>query len=346
VTRGPGATWSVGADAPTDIAARRRQLRDTQDEAERRRLEEELQELERGMLDGELGRLSQALEISEQRRRTAERTLAAVATDAAGKLLAVQAQRDEAIAERDDLRRALEARPRAAAPAEGERRVLPRGRAWRVLLVVALILGMLVVIDGVLTIVWQEPISAIFAAQAQHKLSKQLTALDLNPDFAKLRSSSYDKFVSAERLHAERASAAAKLLNHTHPGHALARLKIPSIGVNFAVIEGTSTSDLQQGPGHYLGTMLPGLPGTFAIAGHRTTFKAPFRNLNKLKHGSRIVVSMPYGKFVYRVVNIRSVLPSDAGVIVRRKGHQRLVLTACDPPFSAARRLIVSAIPV
>ena len=349
MTPGSGATWSVGADASTDVAALRRELRDTQDEGERRRLEDELQRLERGMLDSELGRLGHALEVSEERRKTAERTLAAVATDAAGRLLAVQAQRDEAIAERDELRRAVQARPRAgkaAAVHSDELRVIPRGRAWRVLVVCALIVGMLIAIDGVLTIVWQEPVSAFFATRSQHKLSKELEELDNLPTFAKLRSKPAMHYAAARRATGLRYEAAAELLNTARPGHALARIKIPSIGASFAVIEGTSTGDLEKGPGHYRGTMLPGLPGTFAVAGHRTTFLAPFRHLDRLHDGSRIIVTMPYGRYVYRVEKKFTTIPSDVQAISHRKGPQKLVLTACDPPGSAAQRLVVSATPV
>jgi sortase A len=336
VTRGPGATRSVGADAPTDIATIRRRLRETADAAQRRRLEDELQQLERSMLDGELERLSHALEQSERRRRVAERTLAAVATDAAGKVLEAQAQRDEAIAQRDALRRQLDGSP-ASADAGVQR--MPRGRAWRALLYVAMLVAILIVIDGVLTIVWEEPVSALFASHNQHVLSSELAKIDAEPQFVNVRklprSREYARYIAAR-----------KLLNDAPPGHALARLWIPAIHAKYTVIEGTSTNDLTKGPGHYRGTMLPGLPGAFAIAGHRTTFLAPFRNLNKLHHGSRIVISMPYGRFEYRVTSSYTTTPNNVTSIVHRGGHARLVLTACDPPGSAAKRLVVTARPI
>ncbi len=334
MTGGPGATWSVGAEASTDIATVRRRLRNTSDAAERHRLEDELQQLERSVLDGELSRLSQALEQSERRRRVAERTLAAVATDAAGKVLAAQAQRDQAIHQRDALRRQLDTRAASADP--GVQR-MPRGRAWRALVVVALLVGILVVIDGVMTIVWQEPISALFATHQQHVLRKQLTALDNLPEFQNIPPSKpYARFLAAR-----------KLLNDTAlRGHALASLWIPSIKARYTVIEGTSTNDLTKGPGHYVGTMLPGLPGSFAIAGHRTTFLAPFRNLDQLHHGSRVVIGMPYGRFEYRVTSMYTTTPNNVTSVVHRRGHALLVLTACDPPGSAAKRLVVTARPV
>ncbi len=337
-----GVTRSAGADTPAGIAAIRRRLRNTYDEAERQRLEDELQRLEREMLDGELGRLSSALELSEKRRRTAERTLAAVATDAAAKLLSVQAQRDEAIAERDALRRQFSAQTHGGTPpARSDRpvQVVPRGRAWRALVVVALIVGILVVIDGVVTIIWEEPVSALVAMHEQHTASKELKLEFAKPQFAalrKVRSHAWDRYRAAERL----------LNDKALRGHALARLKIPKIGLNTVVVEGTGTNDLVKGPGHYVGTMLPAMPGAFAIAGHRTTFQAPFRNLDQLGHGSRIFVLMPYGRFEYRVTSMYSTTPANVKSIIPRHGHSKLVLTACDPPGSAAKRLVVIARPV
>lgn len=332
-----------GSGDPADVIAEiRRRLRNTHDPTERQHLEDELLRLERGVLDGELGRLSSALELSEKRRRTAERTLAAVATDAAAKLLSVQAQRDEAIAERDELRRQVSAPPRGAGGAalgDVPFQAVPRGRAWRALVVLALIVGILVVIDGVVTTVWEEPISALVAMHQQHKASKELKVEFAQPEFAalrKVRSHAWERYRAAERM----------LNDKSIRGHALARLKIPKIGLSTVVIEGTKTGDLVKGPGHYLGTMLPGLPGTFAIAGHRTTFLAPFRNLDKLGHGSRIFVLMPYGRFEYRVTSMYSTTPANVRSIIPRRGHSKLVLTACDPPGSASKRLVVIARPI
>ena len=76
---------------------------------------------------------------------------------------------------------------------------------------------------------------------------------------------------------------------------------MPSIGVSSVVVAGTDTASLRLGPGHYPGTPLPGARGTVAIAGHRTTYGAPFRKLDKLARGDRIEVRMPYGTFVYAV---------------------------------------------
>lgn len=132
-------------------------------------------------------------------------------------------------------------------------------------------------------------------------------------------------------------------------GRTLGRLAIPAIGVDRLVIEGTGgaaglnqKSDeglLRKGLVHYGTTPLPGTGQPFAIAGHRTTYGAPFYHLNELKRGDRIVVDLPYGVFEYRVARLTEVSPDDVSVLADR-GYG-LVLTTCTPLYSAARRLVV-----
>ena len=110
----------------------------------------------------------------------------------------------------------------------------------------------------------------------------------------------------------------------------------------YDVVQGTSTGDLERGPGHYASTSLPGEGRTVAIAGHRTTYLAPFRNLNELHHGDRIVLQMPYGRFTYVVQRQRIVTPN-AWWITRNVGYERLVLSACNPLYSASQRIAVFA---
>ena len=133
---------------------------------------------------------------------------------------------------------------------------------------------------------------------------------------------------------------ARRLRAHSKTGDALGRIKIKRIHANFVVVNGTDTGSLKKGPGHYPSTALPGLHGTVAIAGHRTTYLAPFRNINKLKPGDPIVIEMPYARFTYSVETTRIVPPTALWVIKRRK-FDRLVLTACHPLYSAAKRIVV-----
>jgi sortase A len=117
---------------------------------------------------------------------------------------------------------------------------------------------------------------------------------------------------------------------------------IPKIGVHQVFVEGTATGDLRRGPGHYSGTPLPGQAGNVALAGHRTTYGAPFNKLDDLRPGDRIVVTASWGTFWYDVRRTFVVKPTDVWVIAPTPGSQ-LTLTTCTPRFSASRRLIVQA---
>ena len=123
----------------------------------------------------------------------------------------------------------------------------------------------------------------------------------------------------------------------------MGRIRIPRIGISFVVVNGTSTSALESGPGIYPETVFPGLGGTTAIAGHRTTYLAPFRHIDELRPGNRIMLDMPYARFTYTVMGSAVVLPTDVHAAVDRVGYSRLVLSACTPLFSAAKRLLVFA---
>jgi sortase A len=125
-------------------------------------------------------------------------------------------------------------------------------------------------------------------------------------------------------------------------GHALGRIRLPTLHRSYVVVQGTDSASLRKGPGHYPDTALPGEPGTVAIAGHRTTYLAPFRSIDQLHPGDPIVLQMPYGSFTYRVQDTRIVEPT-ALWVTRDVGYQRLVLSACHPLYSASHRIVVFA---
>jgi sortase A len=125
-------------------------------------------------------------------------------------------------------------------------------------------------------------------------------------------------------------------------GAAIAIIDIPSIGVDKAVVQGVGESDLEEGPGHYPGTPMPGELGNSAIAGHRTTFGGPFYRLGDLSAGDSIWITTKAGSFHYVVRRLLVVSPNDTSVVGPMKGAW-LTLTTCDPPFSAAMRLVVQA---
>ena len=125
-------------------------------------------------------------------------------------------------------------------------------------------------------------------------------------------------------------------------GAALAIIKIPKIGVEKAVVQGVALSDLKKGPGHYPQTAMPGQPGNSAIAGHRTTYGAPFFEVDKLEAGDPIFVTTGQGSFRYEVREKKVVKPNAVSVLDPTDDN-RLTLTTCHPRFSAKERLIVVA---
>jgi sortase A len=135
-------------------------------------------------------------------------------------------------------------------------------------------------------------------------------------------------------------------------GEAVARIQIPKIGVDSIVVNGVSRDDLRKGPGHYPDTPLPGQEGNAAIAGHRTTYGAPFGDLDQLAQGDLIQVRTLQGNFKYRVREQLIVRPTDVAVIEPTpvnpndpsKGFEAtLTLTTCNPKYSAAQRLVIKA---
>jgi sortase A len=198
--------------------------------------------------------------------------------------------------------------------------------------------GFLLLADGALTLLWKEPLSAVYASIEQNKLEGQLEKLeDVKPTPA-------EKVVLARLPDPglQLAFKARAMQRRLEDGQPIGRLEAPSIGLEVIVVQGTDAADLRKGPGHYPGTSLPGEGATVAIAGHRTTYGAPFRHVDSLEKGDRITMRMPYGRLTYRVERTRIVDPSAVGV-VRDVGHEQLVLTACHPLYSAAQRIVVFA---
>jgi LPXTG-site transpeptidase (sortase) family protein len=125
-------------------------------------------------------------------------------------------------------------------------------------------------------------------------------------------------------------------------GSVLAQLQIPAIGVHQYVVEGTTATDLSKGPGHYVGTAVPGQAGNVAIAGHRTTHGAPFNQLGHLMPGNRVILTTTWGEKLTYVVSgtPQIVSPGDVGVL-NYFGDNRITLTTCNPEYSSSQRLVV-----
>jgi sortase A len=214
----------------------------------------------------------------------------------------------------------------------------PLRRALRALSTVLIVAGAILLADAGVTLLWQEPVSAVYARVQQDRLADGLDRLERVP-LEPAEERALEKIPDPRRRLAFRARA---LGRGAGPGDALGRLQIPAIGLSAVVVQGTGAGDLRSGPGHYADTPLPGQRGTVAIAGHRTTYGAPFRRVDELARGDRIELRMPYGRFAYRVERTRIVAPTQVDV-VDRVAYDRLVLTACHPLYSAAQRIVVFA---
>jgi sortase A len=177
--------------------------------------------------------------------------------------------------------------------------------------------------------------------------------------FYEARAQSHLKSELAHQLHHALPTSASSLASH-HSGLHFAQktappipdpalndpvglLSIPRIGLLDAIVEGVGEAQLEQGPGHYPGTALPGEPGNVAIAGHRTTYAHPFYNLDALTPGDPIYILTSQGLFHYTVSENQIVSPSDVAVLQTLPGQNTLTLTTCNPRYSAAQRLVITA---
>lgn len=203
---------------------------------------------------------------------------------------------------------------------------------------VLIISGLLLLADAGLTLVWQEPVTAVIAAIERSQVDQRLLSYRTDP----LSAVELRTLTRLTNPQVKIAYLARRELRALQSGEALGRIVIPRLGASFVVVQGTDGPSLEGGPGHYPSTSLPGLGRTVAIAGHRTTYLAPFRHIDALAPGDRIVLQMPYGRFVYTVQFHRIVDPT-AWWITRNVGYDRLVLSACNPLFSAAQRIVVFA---
>jgi sortase A len=197
-----------------------------------------------------------------------------------------------------------------------------RGRITRpILRFVASVLitsGLLMLADAGLTLAWQEPISAYLAQLQQDKLGHEL---DSSGTRSLVRQE--EAAVASIRDMKQRiAKLAAAERKRAKKGHPIGRIELPTLHRHYVVVQGTDEGTLRKGPGHY--------PGTF-------------RTINQLKAGDPIVMKMTYATFTYRVEKTQVVKPDALWITHPVKGEERLVLSACNPLYSASHRIIAFA---
>lgn len=217
----------------------------------------------------------------------------------------------------------------------GARRRIVRATAW-----VPLALGVALLAWAFTVWQWGDPVTGLYTSWEQRHLAAEYQRL--RESFPK------PKRVESARPRVRRQVTAdtAEHFRHSAPeGGAIGILEIRRLGLDMVLLNGTDESTLRRGPGRDPRTFMPGEGELVYIAGHRTTYGAPFAHIDRLKRGDRVVVEMPYGRFVYGVT--RSVIvPADDVARLRTKGVETLALQACHPRFSARERYIVYAAPL
>ena len=205
------------------------------------------------------------------------------------------------------------------------------------------IAGTTLVVAGALMLVWvvvvwrwQDPFTAAYTHWKQHQLA-----------------SSYDhRFVAYKPSATPRTTIspalATKVLGQearryrlsSRRGQAIGRIRVPRLGLNMIVVNGTDAASLEKGPGRDLRTYMPGEGQLIYIAGHRTTYLAPFAHIDSMRPGDLIILEVPYGTFRYRVFR-HVVVPADDLAALRSHGREVVALQACHPRFFASHRYIV-----
>jgi sortase A len=202
------------------------------------------------------------------------------------------------------------------------------------------ILGSVLIAAGVLGLIWvvvvwrwEDPFTALYTHWQQQKLSHQLDHELAVYKPIRTREGTERADVAAE---------AARFRRETRPGEAIGRIVIGRLGLNMVLVDGTDEESLKKGPGRDLRTYMPGQHRLVYIAGHRTTYLAPFSHIDSIRTGDYIRLEMPYATFVYRAMR-HQIVPADDLAVLNSPRHEVLILQACHPRFFATHRYLVYA---
>ena len=204
------------------------------------------------------------------------------------------------------------------------------------------IAGTLLILAGALTLAWtlvvwqwQDPFTSLYTKWKQHQLTSQYQK----------RVEAFSAPIATTSLADERRSIAREAKRYragSTRGEAIGRIRIPRMGVNLVLVNGTDHDTLKKGPGRDGRTFMPGENRLIYIAGHRTTYGAPFSHIDRLHSGDRVTIEVPYGTFIYAVTRHRIVKATDLSVL-RSPKHEVVELQACHPRFFASHRYIAYA---
>jgi sortase A len=189
---------------------------------------------------------------------------------------------------------------------------------------------------------WQDPFTALYTHLQQNKLAssyeKRVEKFVAQPAAVPVGPTVADEKRAI-------AAAARRYRLTSREGDALGRIRIKRIGLNMILVNGTATGSLKKGPGRDLRTYLPGEGQLIYVAGHRTTYLAPFSHIDSIRPGDSVSIELPYATIVYRATG-HVIVPADDLARLRSHGREVLALQACHPRFFATQRYIVYAKPV
>lgn len=219
--------------------------------------------------------------------------------------------------------------------------------------------GTVMIVAGVGTLAWallvwrwEDPFTALYTHFKQRELASA---------YAK-RFEAFRPPAPAPSLAAERRAVAREARRYrlsSQRGEALGRIRVPRLGLNLILVNGTDHESLKRGPGRYAGELqdLTGVTGTppadfmpgegelVYVAGHRTTYLAPFSHIDHLRTGDPVTVELPYATFEYRIT-VRSIVRATDLAMLKSRGREVLVLQACHPRFFSSHRYLAYARPV
>jgi sortase A len=214
-----------------------------------------------------------------------------------------------------------------------------------------LVIGIGVLAWAATVYLWKDPFTTAYTAYEQRRLASNLDdSFDSWTPAPKPQPVSNPKPTEPKskpkpRRHDDLSREARRFRRASEEGDAIARLHVPELDLSLVVVNGTSSSDLRRGPGRHEDTFMPGEGKLVYVAGHRTTYGAPFSDIDELDTGDSITVELPYGSVEYRVTRHRIVDDNDLSVL-ESNGREELVLQACHPRFFSSQRYLVYARPV
>jgi sortase A len=183
---------------------------------------------------------------------------------------------------------------------------------------------------------WQDPFTALYTHWKQHQLSQAYERRFSAFEPAQLRQNQ----VSARTKVIAREARLYRI--HSRRGQAIGRIRVPRLDLNMILVNGTDHDSLTKGPGRDRRTYMPGEGQLIYIAGHRTTYLAPFAHIERLRSGDAVTLDVPYATFRYRVFKHRIVGAHEMSVL-RSHGVEVVELQACHPRFFASQRYIAYA---